>query len=141
MLPRVRTSFLVLSFGIVFSNAPAISAQRCKNPISKRNFFSGIKLGKRERKSAADFVELVKSNGVDFSFTSRDSQALRTAGHYLGEKGLVDLDRAIKNNRCDDMPAPSINQTMTNSPGSILAGRDVIINTKPPQRTLNDAEL
>src|SRR6266446_3004114 len=134
MLPRSRTSFLVLTFGVVFSCAPVISAQRCKNPISKRNFFSGIKLGKRQRKSAAGFVELVKSNGVDFSFSSRDSETLRSAGRYLGQKGLVDLETAVKDNRCDDIRASSINQTMTNSPGGIQAGRDVVVNQGDPAR-------
>jgi hypothetical protein len=35
----------------------------------------------------------------------------------------------------------SITQTMTNSPGGIQAGRDVVINQKPQVRSLNETEL
>src|SRR5205085_10807564 len=98
--------------------ASLAQAQHCSKPITHQNFISAIIKGKREKKSAADFIELIKSEGVDFTLTSNDVQTLKRL-RYLGQKGLDDLQKAVHENRCkakgDSSP---ISQAITNSPGS-----------------------
>src|SRR5205085_8983689 len=78
-----------------------------------------------------------KSEGVDFTLTSNDVQTLKRL-RYLGQKGLDDLQKAVHENRCKAKgDSSSISQAITNSPGAIQVGRDMIINSAPPPRTLS----
>lgn len=67
-------------------------------PITRDNLISSIRLGNREKKAAARYIELINRYGVDFSLTPQDEQWIRRTGKYLGKKGLDDLVAAIKSN-------------------------------------------
>jgi hypothetical protein len=73
-------------------------AAQTQKPITKDHFFSSIRLGKRERMTAARYIELIKQVKVDFRLTDDDVKQLRAVGGYLGKQGLDDLISAIRAN-------------------------------------------
>lgn len=116
---------------------------QAEKPITKANLLSSVRLGRREKKTAARYIELIMRYGVDFLLTPNEEQTLRRSGGYLGKKGLDDLVVAVRDNyRREGQKAemPAIVQSMTSSPGGIQAGRDVVINQKPAWRKLTDEQ-
>jgi hypothetical protein len=114
-----------------------------EKPITKEDFFSSIKLGRKEGKTAERYIELVKQYKVNFLLTRKDKQALRLYGTYLGKSGLDSLILAVRDNyqpKRRPSAQPSISQTMTSSPGAIQAGGSVIINPALPPRTLSQKQ-
>jgi len=90
-------SLLLCSIVCVFSSPPsAVSRQQANKPITKDNLVSSLKLGRRQRATAAGFIELIKLRGVDFALSPSDEQEIRRAGDYLGQKGLDDVIAAIR---------------------------------------------
>src|SRR5437667_7196337 len=140
---RSRDVFVFASVGIILVSTNVAQAQHCSKPITHQNFISAVIKGKRRQKAAADYIKLIKSEGVDFALTSHDMQTLRRRGSYLGQNGLNDLQKAVRKNRCKaTCNTPSINQAITNSPitnspGSVQAvGSTVTINQAAPNRHL-----
>ena len=67
-------------------------------PITRDNLISSIELGRRERKTAARYIELINRYGVAFRLTAADERKNRRLGNYLGKKGLDDLIAALRDN-------------------------------------------
>lgn len=110
-------------------------------PITKANLLSALESmqsGKSKRQDISWWESQITEHKVDFNLTKEDKRKIRQHGDYLGRNGLDKLIVTIQRNRykttghirVNKPPAQpsSVNQSITNSPGSILAGRDVIIN-------------
>jgi hypothetical protein len=134
---RILISILCLVIGI------SSTVGQSKPPINKEDFLSAIKLGEKEKKTAVSFINLVNELKVDFALTRKDKQVLRRDGYYLGKKGLDSLIIAVRDNYRpqEQKPTPpTISQTMTNSPGGVQAGGNVIISSTIPPRVLTAAQ-
>lgn len=91
--PTARILLIVVFVG--FGDLSSALGQ-IEKPITRGNLISSVKLGKREGRTAAWYIELVKLYGVDFLLTRKDEQALRHYGNYLGKRGLDDLIEALR---------------------------------------------
>lgn len=98
-------------------------------PITKEDFISSIKLGKKEHKKAESYIARIKELKVDFILTQRDKQALRRYGSYLGKNGLDDLITAVRENRAVT-PVRVVEETARSGIVSILA-QEQIASIKP----------
>jgi hypothetical protein len=109
-----------------------LSQQTCK-PITKDGLIRSFEPGRRQRKLAADYVELINRCSVGFSLTREDEQRIRRAGSYLGKKGLDDLITAVrKNYRAIAQPNPPPPSPSDEQPLSVL--NDIPFKAGPPQR-------
>lgn len=67
--------------------------------------------GRRQRKTAVDYIEYINRCRVSFELKDEDEQKIRRLGKYLGKKGLDDLIAAIKSNyRLDVAQQPKLDQ-------------------------------
>jgi hypothetical protein len=119
---------------VLWLSTITFSQQVCK-PISKDDLIRSFELGRRQRKTAKDYVELLNRCHVNFTLTPKDEQDIRRKGKYLGDKGLDDLVAAIRNNRPTDLikPPPStsspVPQASPSPPNSAL-----LITPTPEQK-------
>src|SRR2546423_412967 len=74
-----------------------VSQQESK-PITKDDLIRSCKPGRLERRTAAEYIDLIEHDKVDFSLTQDDEQKIRRACRYLGKKGLDYLIAALKSN-------------------------------------------
>jgi putative nucleic acid binding protein len=79
--------------------------------ITKDNFMSAIRLGRKEKKTAARFIELIKQAKVDFVLTEEDEQILRKDGRYLGKQGLDGLIETVRDNYRGKEEQPSASKS------------------------------
>ncbi|MDQ1590593.1 MAG: hypothetical protein QOG71_1220 [Pyrinomonadaceae bacterium] len=115
----LRLFICLIVFAFIQQTQAAICQQDVK-PFTRNNLISSIKLGRREKKPTARYIELINSYGVAFSLTPQDEIKIRQAGRYLGKKGLDDLIATIKNNyRPDVAQQPTATPTPEPQPNLI----------------------
>jgi hypothetical protein len=81
---------------------PAAAGRQRDKPITKANLIASIRQNasskRRDRLTAARYVELIRRAGVAFSLTPEDEQEIRGAGDYFGETEIDNLIAAVRNN-------------------------------------------
>lgn len=126
--------------GVISQTHSSGSRPHTNKPFTLDNIIRSCKPGKRERRTAQNFIRLIKREGVDFLLTSEDELEIRSSCKYLGESGLDEFIKAVKYNYHSDTsqhPTPTTpSVTSINQSGGITAGGDVTINQEPPRRHL-----
>lgn len=123
----------VLFVCAMFCAPLAVLCQEPCQPITKDSLMRSFELGRRQRKTAADYVELINRCGVGFSPTGEDEQKIRRLGKYLGKKGLDDLVAAVRNNyRLGTPDTPPDPSSSSDLPLSFL--KEVPFKGGSPQR-------
>lgn len=97
LVNRALKYVAVFACVIVSARVAALGQQDCK-PITRGGLMRSFEVGKRQRKTATDYVKLINLCDVNFSLTPEDEQKIRRSGKYLGKKGLDDLISAIRSN-------------------------------------------
>lgn len=109
-----------------------------EGPITRDGLFKTLET-KLTDSGATHLIKRIQERRVSFVLSDSDEEKIRRLQKGLGQKRLSKLIAAIHNNYRSDIsrqptptptPTPtSITQTMTNSPGGIQAGRDVVIQS------------
>lgn len=143
-MARVRLRILLVA-ALLLTVLPVYSqVRRGTDPIDKTGLLETLKDKVVRSKT---LVAQIQRRGVSFKMTPEDEQQIRDAGKYLGKTGLDNLIKAIRkyhHPETSQKPAPTpptISQTMTNSPGSLQVGGNLIVNPGNGHWGLNDEQL
>jgi hypothetical protein len=106
----------------------AFSQDDCE-PITKENLLRSFEQGKRQQRTAAQYIDRVYRCGVNFPVTSQDAQEIRRVGRYLGKRGLDDLIDALRQSLRVSVPTRTPRLVGSTAPfalGTELLGIDTL---------------